>query len=129
MLFLGITASGFYAKLVKVPKNILIAIIAILCVIGSYAIANSMAHVTIMFIMGIVGYLLRKAGFSTIPIVLGLILGPIIESNFQRTLIASGGSMLVFITRPLSLLFIVLTIVSISIPIINLFKSVRTPHL
>ncbi|MFZ7103837.1 MAG: tripartite tricarboxylate transporter permease [Peptococcaceae bacterium] len=119
MLLLGLSVSKYFAKLVRCPNSVLVACIAVLCVIGTYAINNSMLDVLVMFIMGILGYLMKKAGFSPVPVVLGMILEPIIESNLHRSLLISKGGWSIFVTRPLTLLFLLITIVVVALPFIK----------
>ena len=83
----------------------------VVCCAGAFAIANSAFEVYIMLIFGVVAYFLNKLGFPAVPIVLGMVLGPIAESNLRNALALSGGSWLIFVQRPICLAFIVLTFV------------------
>lgn len=119
MLILGLSLSRQIAKLIKSPTSVLIVGIIVLSVIGSYAIHNNMFDVTLLFILGILGYLMKKTGFSPVPVILGMILGPIIEANMMRAILISGGNWSTFITRPLSLTFLILTVVILAYPFIT----------
>lgn len=103
-LVLGIYLAPFFAKVATVSNAVLIPGIAILSIVGSYAINNSMFDVWLMLFFGIGGYFLHRSGFSLGAIVLGLILGPIAEQGFGQSLIISDGSPLIFFTRPLCLI-------------------------
>ncbi len=112
-LILGLYFAPMFAKVATVSNAILIPAIAILSVIGSYAINNSLFDVGLMLFFGITGYFLHKAGFSLGAIVLGLILGPIAELGFGQSLIISNGSPWIFFSRPISIvlwIFIILLI-------------------
>ncbi|MDD2452864.1 MAG: tripartite tricarboxylate transporter permease [Synergistaceae bacterium] len=109
-LVLGLYLAPYFAKVTSTPNALLIPGIAILSVIGSYAINNNMFDVWLMIGFGICGYFLEKGGFSTGALVLGLILGPIAELGFGQALIMSAGSPMIFFERPLCILLWVITI-------------------
>jgi len=123
MLLLGLSVSKYFARLVKCPNSVLIACIIVLSVVGTYSVNNNMFDVLVMFIMGILGYLMKKTGFSPVPVVLGLILGPIIESNLHRSLLIAKGSWSIFVTRPITLLFLVVTVIFIILPFMQKRKA------
>ncbi|MCJ7830521.1 MAG: tripartite tricarboxylate transporter permease, partial [Desulfobacterales bacterium] len=118
LLFLGIGLGGakLFSHIVRVPNYILNPIILTLCVVGSYALSNNMADVWIMLICGVVGYKMREYGFAAAPIVLGLVLGELIEIALRRSLIVFDNNPLVFLTRPYSLFFIILTVLGLLSP-------------
>ncbi|MGI6790759.1 tripartite tricarboxylate transporter permease [Aminivibrio sp.] len=105
-LVLGLYLAPYFAKVTSTPNALLIPGIAILSVIGSYAINNNMFDVWLMIGFGICGYFLEKGGFSTGALVLGLILGPIVELGFGQALIMSAGSPMIFFERPLCILLV-----------------------
>jgi len=109
-LVLGLYLAPYFAKVTSTPNALLIPGIAILSVIGSYAINNNMFDVWLMIGFGICGYFLEKGGFSTGALVLGLILGPIAELGFGQSLIMSAGSPVIFFERPLCILLWVITL-------------------
>jgi putative tricarboxylic transport membrane protein len=109
-LVLGLYLAPYFAKVTSTPNALLIPGIAILSVIGSYAINNNMFDVWLMIGFGICGYFLEKGGFSTGALVLGLILGPIVELGFGQALIMSAGSPMIFFERPLCILLWVITL-------------------
>ncbi len=119
MLFLGLFASKHFAKISKVPNSCLIPIIFALSVIGSYAIKNSMFDVGVMFIFGIVGYLVKKYGLNAAAIVLALIIGPIGEEGLRRTILMySDNTMAHLIGSPISIVLITISILSIISPFV-----------
>ncbi|HHV78260.1 MAG TPA: C4-dicarboxylate ABC transporter permease [Firmicutes bacterium] len=108
MLAIGLGAARAFPQILRIPMRILLPIICVLCIVGSYAVNNSLFDVWMVVLIGFVGFVASKFGFQVAPIVLGFILGPIIEPNFRRALITSGGSPLVFVTRPFSLGILIL---------------------
>ena len=92
----------------KTRNEILMPIVAALCVIGAYAINVSLFDIKVMVILGLIGYLLVEMGYPMAPFVLGVILGPMIDVNLRRTLLTSNGSILPFITRPISIILLIL---------------------
>lgn len=90
LLVFGLTGIRLFAKLVEVPRSILIPVIVVISVIGSYAITGNLLDVALTLGFGAVGYLMKYFDFPTGPLILGLILGPIIEVNFRRAVISAG---------------------------------------
>jgi putative tricarboxylic transport membrane protein len=99
-----------FAMVLKIPKNFIIPFILAMCVIGSYVSNNRMIDVWTVLVFGILGYLMEKGGFPPGPMVLGLILGPIAELNLRRGLTASFGSFMPLITRPVSLILLIIAL-------------------
>ncbi len=109
----GLLGSNAMLRVLSIPRWVLLPFITILCVIGTYALQNNLNHVFLMIGFGFVGYLLEKAEFPVSPIILGIILGPIIERNFRQALINTGSVqslLLSFVTRPITLIIILLII-------------------
>lgn len=103
-LVLGLYFAPFFARVATASNALLIPGIAILSVVGSYAIQNSLFDVWLMLAFGLGGYFLHRAGFSLGAVVLGLILGPIAELGFGQSLAISGGSAAIFFQRPICLI-------------------------
>ena len=112
-LLFGLFAIKYLARVVNVPKPILTPIIFVLCIVGSYAINNNLFDLWIMMLFGVIGYLLEKFRFPVSPIVLGLILGPMVESEFRRSLLLSQGDYSIFYARPITMLILALTLFSV----------------
>ncbi len=113
--FIGIIGSNAMIKMLDLPKWYLIAFIPVLCIVGSYALQNKLTDVLFMFIFGLLGYILEKSEYPVSPIILGIILGPMVEVNFRQALIITGSFpslILSFFTRPLSLILIILVVLS-----------------
>jgi len=133
MVLIGFLAGkGMYKAVIKVPTRVLMPTILFLTVLGSYAIRNNPMDVIIMFLSGIVGFILTNYGFNTGAFVLGLILGPIAEKGFvQGLLMGNMVSMtspwIIFFTRPISLTLIVLSIFSGAWPFIRSLMRKKKP--
>lgn len=117
MFVLGLNSVRLFAKVLSVPKSILVPTIFLLCFVGSYALNNSLFDVGVMLFFGIIGYFLQKTEVSSSPVILGLILGPMAESNFRRALLMSKGDYTTFISTGISITFFVLIIISLTLPI------------
>ena len=113
LLFYGLFGVRFFAQVLTVPRTLLTPIIFFLCVVGAYAINNSMFDVWVMMIFGVIGYVMQKFQFPISPIVLALILGPMAEGEFRRSLMMSQGSLSIFFTRPISVVLLLLAAISI----------------
>jgi putative tricarboxylic transport membrane protein len=101
----------FALPAVKLPQYILAPIILVLCVIGSYALNNIIENVWTFFIFGVLGYLMIKTGFPLAPLILGVILGDMIETNYIRAIMTDSDWTL-FITRPWSGVMLALAVLS-----------------
>jgi putative tricarboxylic transport membrane protein len=111
----GVLGANVMLKVLKFPKWALVPTITLLCIIGSYALQNSINDVIIMTFFGFIGYLFEKCEYPVSPIVLGIILGPMIETSFRQALIGSGsvGNLITsFVTRPLALTILILIVTS-----------------
>jgi len=102
ILIYGLTLTGFLIRVLSVPKPIIVPIIFVLCVVGSYAISSRLFDVWVMLGFGVLGYVMRRAAFPIAPLVLGLVLGDLMEKGFRRGLVLSDGELLPFFTRPIS---------------------------
>ena len=119
----GIIMAKPMTKILKVPKEYLMPIVAALSMVGAFAISNRPFDIVIALIFGIVGYFLDKMKFSPAPIVLGIILGGMIDENFRRSLMVSRGDPMTFITHPISAIFLVIIIFTIISQIVKTKKA------
>ena len=110
MCICGFAGIRLFSKVLSIPKTILTPIIFALCIIGSFAMKNSLFDVWVMLIAGVVGYFLGKAKVPTSPAILGLILGPMAEKNFRTALLKSGGDPTVFFGTVICWFFIILIV-------------------
>jgi TctA family transporter len=110
LVILNLPLIGLWVSLLKVPYRLLFPSIMVFCAVGIYSTNNLSFDVYLAALFGILGILWRVLEFSPIPVMLGFVLGPMIEENLRRALQVSEGNPLIFLTRPLSLVFILLTV-------------------
>jgi TctA family transporter len=126
LIFIGYLAIRASSKLLKVPRNVLIPLIFVFCVVGAYSVNNSLFDVWIMFLFGVIGVLLSKWGVPLQTVVLAIILGPMIEYNFTTSLMKSGMNIGVFFSRPIAVLLSIMVIFSWILPsILKRMKKVK----
>ena len=123
MLPLGWLAIKSAKQILRVPKNILLPIILMFCMVGAFAMTNSIYAVIVMAAMGVLGWLMEENGIPIAPAILGLVLGEMFEQNFMTSMIKSDGSLLGFFERPIAAALGVLTL---AIWAWMIFKGVRS---
>ncbi len=102
LVLLNLPLIGIWVQVLKIPYRILMPLILLFCLIGAYSVTNSTFDVLLMVFFGGVGYLMRKFGYEAAPLVLAFVMGPLLELNLRQSLLISGGSFAIFITRPIS---------------------------
>jgi putative tricarboxylic transport membrane protein len=113
MLILGLSLVRALVKVLLVPRQKLMPIVFTLCVVGSFAIQARLFDVGVMVIFGIIGYYMREMDYPVAPLVLGIILGDILDKNLRRALILSDGSVIPFFTRPICAVIAIITLLTI----------------
>lgn len=106
LIILALLLARPLSKIMEINPLILLPVITAVCVIGAYTLNLSRFDVYVMLAFGLIGYLMRLGKYPAAPLVLGLILGPYIETNLRRTLLLSEGSLEPFVTRPISIVFV-----------------------
>jgi putative tricarboxylic transport membrane protein len=119
----GLIGARYFALLIRIPKHYILPAIMIFCIVGSFAIRNTVFDIWVLLACGSIGYLLQKIDIMPAPIILGFVLGPILEDNFRRSLIMSGGDWMTFLTRPVSLVLLLINIFILVGPF--LFKFIK----
>ena len=109
MFILGLTMVRPLVKVLQVPRQKLMPIVFTLCVVGSYALQSRLFDVSVMVVFGIIGFVLREMEYPMAPLVLGIILGDILDKNLRRALILSNGSVAPFFSRPICIVLFALT--------------------
>ena len=112
MVLCNLLLVRWFAKISLIPQQILVPVVLMLCAIGAYALNNNLFDIWVLFIFGIIGYLLWKAEVPLTPLILGVVLGDNLERQLFRAL-ELNESWLTFLTRPLSALFLTLAVASI----------------
>ncbi|ASN06818.1 tripartite tricarboxylate transporter permease [Virgibacillus necropolis] len=129
MLILAKMAIPWFAKITSIPSNVLMPIVLVLCLIGSYAVNNSLSSVGIAIFFGVIGYFLPKYGYSVTPMLIAIILGPLAEKSLRQSLILSDGSFMIFFQRPISILFLVFCLLSVFVPLLAKYKERRKQNI
>lgn len=106
-------------NILKVPYRYMIPSITFICIIGAYAINNSMYGVILMLVFGVIGYVLNKFNYPLSPVLLAFVLSDIFEANLRKALITSQGSPMIFLTRPISLVMILILVALLLTPTIR----------
>lgn len=109
--FYGYLSALMAKKLIKTPMPLLLTVVSALCIVGAYAINNEIRDVWIMGGMGLLAFLLQRGAFPLAQVVLGMVLGPILEQNFMVSAIKSKWDMMSFFDRPVALFLMLCTIV------------------
>ncbi|MBC5764283.1 tripartite tricarboxylate transporter permease [Ramlibacter albus] len=125
MVPLGILCIKVAKRILQVPREILMPVILLFCIVGTFAINNTVFDVAIMLVAGIVAYVLEANRFPIAPAILGVVLGGMLEENFITSMIKSNGSLTAFFSRPIALVLAVITIVVWLAPVVMRF--VRKP--
>jgi putative tricarboxylic transport membrane protein len=110
ILLFGLFGVRPMLQVLKVPRNILMPIVFLLCAVGAFAVASRLFDVYVMVAVGVGAYFLRRRGYEMAPLVLGLVLGPLLDKSLRRGLVLSDGSLVPFFTRPISLVLATITI-------------------
>ena len=125
MLIMAFPIARIFTKSLLLPKEILYSGILIISLVGAFALRFNMFDVWTVLIFGIVGYFMKRYGWPQAPIILGMVLGPLMESNFRNALLSSQRDFLVFFKRPISATFLVIAICSYLIPLIGYLLKTR----
>lgn len=113
MFILGLSMVKYVVKILQVPRTKLMPIIFTLCVVGSFAIQSRVFDVRVMLFFGVLGFLMNEMEYPVAPMILGLILGTILDTNFRRALVIAEGEILPFISRPICIVLIVFIIITL----------------
>ena len=126
MIPLGILCIKVSARILRVPRNILMPIILLFCIVGTFAINNSVFDLGVMLAAGLVAYVLEENDFPIAPAILGVVLGGMLEENFITSMIKSDGSLMAFFARPIAATLAVVTLLVWTSP--ALLKVWRRRH-
>ena len=126
LLVLNLPLIPLWVKVLKVPYYLLYPLILLFCLIGAYSLDNTVADIIIMIIFGILGFLMKKLRYDGAPMILALVLGQKLETSLRRSLIMSQGDFSIFITRPISLGFLITAVLLLIVPIITQRKKLST---
>lgn len=125
LLVLNLPLIGMWVRILKVPYPILFPLILLFCLIGCYSLNNSVTEVIIMVLFGLIGYTFKKFQYEGAPLVLALVLGPMMENSLRQALLMSGGSPVIFFSRPISAILMGTAIFLLVFPLIPKFQKKR----
>jgi putative tricarboxylic transport membrane protein len=125
LLVINLPLVGVWVSLLRVPYRLLFPAIIAVCCIGAYSVNNSTFDVVLTGIFGIAGYWFGKHEFEPAPLLLGLVLGPMMEENLRRAMVISNGDASVFVTRPISAALLAITMVLLVIAILPKIRRRR----
>jgi putative tricarboxylic transport membrane protein len=121
----GLTATRIFGQALRLPRVVLAPIIMLFVTIGVYAVNNSMFDLYMLLGIGVMAYVLDKLDYPSAPIILGVILGPIAESQLSLALTISGGNPVALVSSPMSMIMIALTLLILATPIVGMWKKHR----
>ena len=119
LLLLGLFCVKYFAQVLRIPTRILLPIVMLLCMVGSFAMKNNTFEIVIALVFGAMAYIFRKVNLPMPPILLGILLVPIIESNFRRAIAVSETGLGIFVTRPICAAFLLVSLLCFFQPIIK----------
>jgi len=119
MLPFGIAAIKAAKQMLRAPREVLLPVILVFCIVGSFAINNSVFGVALMLAFGLVGYVMEENGFPVAPAILGMVLGAMLEENFISSMIKADGRLMAFFERPIAGSLGVLTIAVLVVPLLR----------
>ncbi len=111
MLIQGSLLSRFFAKVTKISNVVMVPILVLMCTSGAFTVNNSIFEMGVFLVFGILSFFMVKLYFPPVPIVLGFVLGPLFEFNLRRSMAMSEGSWMIFVTRPISLVLLIITVI------------------
>ncbi len=115
-LLIGLAGAKIFARLTLVPVTFLWPTVFVLCVVGAYGLAQSMVDVWVMLVAGLIGFVLKRYGFAPAPIIMGVVLGGLVETSLAQSMIIFEHQWIEFAHRPVALLFFGLAVLSLSSP-------------
>jgi len=126
VLVITLATMKVWVSVLRVPRWILLPVITVFCVVGTFSLRNSFFDAGVMLVFGFIGFLMLRFGFPLVPLLLAIVLGASFESHVRVALIASKGDPTVFLTHPISLVFVVVALVAFFMPIIrNIIRTRR----
>lgn len=124
-LVFGLSLTKLFIKVLSVPRERLMAVVFVLCVVGSFAVSQRLFDVYVMLVFGVIGFILREMKFPMAPLVLGIVLGDLLDLNLRRGLALTNGDPTPFFTRPISAVIALIIFVTILMSIPAVSKRVR----
>jgi putative tricarboxylic transport membrane protein len=123
LLLLNLPLVGLFVNVLRIPYAYLYPLVIMFCVLGVYAVNNSVIDVWIMLIMGVLGYFLRKFGLDPAPLVLGLVIAPTFELSLRQSLVMSNGEWTIFFQRPIAATLFAIAGALLALSALSLLRS------
>ena len=128
LLILATLAIPLFVRVVRIPYSILMPLIVVFCVTGAYSLKNNLWDVGMMLVFGVIGYFMKKLGYSPAALVLALVLGPLAERALRQSLIISDAGIGILFMRPISGVLTALALLAIAVPVVRaLWSRGQTP--
>jgi putative tricarboxylic transport membrane protein len=126
LLVLNLPMIGLWVQILKVPPPLLYAGILVFATVGTYGISNSVVDLVLLYLIGAVGFLMRRFDFPTAPVIIGMILGPLAEQNFRQAMTISNDDWSIFFTHPLSATLLAIAAIGLFGPrLYTVYQTVR----
>jgi putative tricarboxylic transport membrane protein len=125
MLFMGLYGNRMFIKVVSVPDGILYPMILVIAVIGSFAVKSSMFDVAACLGFGVIGWIFKRYGYPVAPVVLGIVLGTMVEDNYRRAVMMGGYT--IFFKDKLAFIMLLLASLSFVYPLFKQWRERRSP--
>jgi putative tricarboxylic transport membrane protein len=116
LLLLNLPLIRLWVKVLEVPRELLYAGILVFATLGVYSLSGSTIEVLVMYAIGVLGFFMRRYDFPIAPVILGVILGPLMETQARRALVGSGDDLGVFVGRPLTVVLLVVALAALIVP-------------
>jgi TctA family transporter len=126
LLILNVPLVRFWLSIFKIPYSVLFPSILFFCCVGTYSVNNNLDDVLITAAFGLLGYILMRLSLDPAPLMLGFILGPMLEENFRRAMLLGRGSFKVFVTQPISATLLAFIAVLILVQIVSAIMRMRS---
>ena len=126
LLILNLPLVGLWVSLLRIPQSVLVALILLLTLLGTYSINNSILDLVVLSVMGIAGYIFRKIELDLSPLVLALVLGPMLETTFRQSLYTSRGSPSIFFQSPICIVMWLIFLAFFIVPTLRRRKKTRS---
>lgn len=123
LLVLNLPFIGLFVSVLRLPQHLLLSLVVLLCLVGTYSVNNSLLDLWVLVFMGGAGYLLRKLGFDPAIVILALVLGPMLEKTFRQTLFMARGDWGAILSRPLTLALLLMGALIVLLPAV--YRALR----
>jgi putative tricarboxylic transport membrane protein len=125
MIAIGLFGARIWARVADIPRPAIAAIVAGICFVGAYSSETTMFPVHVMAACALLGYVLRKFKFPLAPIILALVLGELMETNFRRALISAKGDWAIFYTSPMTMVLLIVAVLALVLPGLSAIRARR----